>query len=892
MSDDGDFKKGGFKPAYAVGGLAVAGLIVAFVIIGKKTAETTLRPEEVQEAVRKVLVRPVKEQITEWRKVLDDDKSDERMKQEAVFQLARLRDKESLGRFLKLLDGSSNHATARIVSMAILEFPREEAAKAKSSLEKKFDASNNEDVPQLAAALTYIRDKDYFKKVFEVYRSGKTESAKRVDGGTSFDPEELIFMTDRSTFRGFSKDEKNGVRQLVATVLSKEPAKDDLGTLIELLKDKDIEVSSAASVGIAKLNDASASKELIAKLAEAEKTDNENARKRYIEALKNGIGGAGLVYALKVVPTSDELEARGRYIMEQIRELADPSAADAYKEYLKDESNPAHYRSQIALALADIGDADAVPYLGKRMDQKGIGFNCGSDTSLKCLSNNLGWKKMAPVDADPVTFREQTFSSQYIGDLAVLYPDKKADFLAASGSHIKTFNAWFPMPWLVAYRALVYMGDKESIEWAQKVLKDFKLPDEKLVNLGDDPSCPPTNKMCTLFKLNDFTTATRYIGASKDMAMVDTLTKFLERPKDKKGNEIRLSFSEMELATNPGYRESMVQSTQAAVDGLAEWGPEAGKAAEKLLKLIKDKDHGFFPRLMAGRALGRVASEKDMVAALKEAKGWTDADAKVSVLMAAQQKATPEVTALALDMIQPTTDPAALSVNTWAARVVGWGGAKGIEDKLLKMVEDKDLRVFAALAITLGGDEDLVRRGLVVFEQKSREDKKYEGEIASLRNYYLDTFDSRGITSDDVDSGRFFRFVRNALTMKRMGSSSDVNEAGKTTHEWASVYLIAGLKRLDMNATVPGGMDRLVLRVKLLRVAKSGSDENKTAAVETLKFLKEQGSIMSLRSEAGLTGQLATRAFFEIRHPEASLGAPGDKEKDKNEDKYFSKPKK
>ncbi len=892
MSDDGDFNKRSFKPAYVVGGLAVAGLIVAFIVIGKKTAETTLRPEELQEQVRKVLVRPVKEQITEWQKVLDDEKSDEKIKQEAVFQLARLRDKDSLGRFMKLLDKTSNHATTRIISMALLEFPRDEAAKAKAALEKKFDNANNEDQPQLTAALLYIRDKEYFKKIFDVYRAGKTESAKRVDGGTSFDPEELILITDRATFRGFAKDEKNGVRQLVATVLSKQAAKEDLQTLVDLLKDQDIEVSSAASVGIAKLNDASASKELIAKLAEAEKTDNETARKRYIEALKNGIGGAGLVYALKVVPTSDDLEARGRFIMEQIRELADPSAADAYKEYLKDESNPPHYRSQIALALADIGDADAVPYLGKRMDQKGIGFNCGSDTSLKCLSNNLGWKKMAPVDADPVTFREQTFSSQYIGDLAVLHPDKKAQFLADSGAHIKVFNAWFPMPWLVAYRALVYMGDKESIDWAAKVIKDFKLPEDKLINLGDDPTCPPTNKMCTLFKLNDFTTATRYIGTSKDTQFVDTLSKFLERPKTKKGDEIRLSFSEMELAQNPGFRESLLQTAQAAVDGLAEWGPEAGKSAEKLLKLIKDKDHGYFPRLMAGRALGRVASDKDMQAALKEAKAWTDADAKVAVLMAAQQKASPEVVALALDMIQPTTDPAMLAVNNWAARVVGWGGTKGLEEKLLKMCEDKDLRVYAALAVTLGGDEDLVRRGLVTFEQKARAESKYDGEIASLRNYYLDTFDSRGITADDVDSGRFFRFVRNAETMKRMGSSSDVNEAGKTTHEWASVYLIAGLKRLDMNATVPGGMDRLVLRVKLLRAAKTGSDDVKPAAVQTLKFLKEQGSIMSLRSEAGITGELATRAFFELRHPEAAMGAPGDKEKDKNEDKYFSKPKK
>ena len=37
---------------------------------------------------------------------------------------------------------------------------------------------------------------------------------------------------------------------------------------------------------------------------------------------------------------------------------------------------------------------------------------------------------------------------------------------------------------------------------------------------------------------------------------------------------------------------------------------------------------------------------------------------------------------------------------------------------------------------------------------------------------------------------------------------------------------------------------------------------------------------MSLREESGSTGEMARRAFFELRHPEAAMG-PGDKEKQK-----------
>jgi HEAT repeat protein len=894
MSDEGDFKSGRFKPAYAIGGIAVLGLIGAFIYFGKKAAETTLRPEEVHAEVRKILVRPLADQTKEWRRILEDPKSDLRMQQEAIFQLARLRDKESLPKFIKMLGETDSHPTTRVISMALLEFPRADVQPAVPHLRKKLDAANNEDQPQIASALIYARDKDSFKKLFEIYKKDVMKSARSVDGSSSFDPEDFILLTDRGTFRGFSKDEQSGVRQLVATVLSGTAEKEDLSTLIELLKDKDIEVSSAAAVGIAKLNDPTASQLLVQKLGEAEKTDNETARKRYVEALRNGIGGAGLVYALKVVPHEvADLESRGRFILEELRELADPASAPQYKEYLKDTSNPAHYRSQIALALADIGDADAVPYLAERMDKQGIGFNCGAESTPKCLSNNLGWKRQPPVDADPVTFREQQFSAQDIGDLAILYPEKKGEFLSIAGPHIKKFNAWFPAPWLVASRALAYMGDQETFDWCKKIVKDQKYPDHALVNLGDpDPACgAQKDKGCLIFRMNEFATATRYVGYAGDATYVDTLGKWLERPKDKKGGEIRLSMAEMELAQNPGFREFLLNTAQAAADGLAEWGPSAAKASGKVLKLMKDKDHGMFPRMMAGRALGMIGTEKDLVDALKEAKASSDADFKIAVLMAAQHRPTEPVVSAALDMLAPSSDPAMLGVNAWAARVAGYGGTKGHEERILKMLDEKETRGFAALAIALGGDDDLVRRGMVLFEQKSRAEDKWDGEINTLRSLYLDTFDSRGLTPDDVDSGRIFRFVRNANLMKRSGASDEMAEGKASSHEWASIYLASGLKRLDMNATVPGGMDRLVLRYKLNKAAKTGDDATKALAINTLKFFKEQGSVMALRDEAGTTGELARKAFFELRHPELAMGAPGEKEKQKD-DPYFSKPKK
>lgn len=893
MTDEGDFKQGR-STKLIIGGAIVVVLGAGVIYLAKRTSETTLRPEEVRAQVNKILVEPLGQQAKDFREMLDKKDVDERLKQEAIFQLARLRDKEALPKIKKILADTSNHATTRICSMALLEYPRADVQDQKQILEKKFDSADSSDVPQITSALVYIRDKDYYDKIFATYKKDVMGSARGVDGSASFDPADLIELTSRENFSKNAGDEKPGVRQLVAVVLSNNPQNEDLATLTKLLQDPDIEVSAAAAVGIAKLNDATASKILVDKLSAAQRMDNDTASKRYMEALKNGVGGAGLVYALEVVPQDTaSSEENARYVLEQLRELADPSAAAKYKEYIENKSNPPHFRSQIALALADIGDPDAVKYLAERMDLRGIGFKCGPDSNEACWTNNLGWKKQPPVDADPVTFREQQFSAQDIGDLSVLYPDKRADFAALSLAHLRKFNSWFPAPWLVVSRAQAYLADSDFLDWSKDKINKFKLPDQDLVDLGNDPKCPVDKRGCTIFSLNELATAQRYIGLAHDASFVDKMSKFLDRPKTKKGNSIGFSDLELENITNPGFRQAYMQAAQGAADGLAEWGPEAGNATDNLLKAIKDKDQGSWVRLMSGRALGRVASDKDLLAAVKDAKSWTDNDAKIALLMGAQEHATPDIAAAAADMIVPTNDAIVLAVNNWAARVVGWAGTKGLEDRLIKMLDDKGTRVFAALAVILGGDEDLVRRGMVTFEQKARaEQGGWDGELHMLQGIYLDTFDSRGLSMDDVDSGRLFRFVRNANIMKRAGASDDANEAGLSNHEWASLYLKQGFKRLDMNATVPGGIDKLILRYKLNKAAKTGDDVVKQAAIDTLLFLGEQGSIMSLRDEAGATGEMARRAFFLLRHPEAPPVPDKEKKEGETDDKYFSKPKK
>ena len=136
--------------------------------------------------------------------------------------------------------------------------------------------------------------------------------------------------------------------------------------------------------------------------------------------------------------------------------------------------------------------------------------------------------------------------------------------------------------------------------------------------------------------------------------------------------------------------------------------------------------------------MGLVGSEKNLLDAMKQAKSSTDGVFKIVVLQAAQVHATPELAASAVEWIGAPAGDDTLRVYMWAARVVGWGGTKGLEDKLLKLLDAKETRVYAALAIALGGDEDLVRRGMVTFEQKSRGEpdgaERWKTELNSLRD--------------------------------------------------------------------------------------------------------------------------------------------------------------
>jgi hypothetical protein len=65
----------------------------------------------------------------------------------------------------------------------------------------------------------------------------------------------------------------------------------------------------------------------------------------------------------------------------------------------------------------------------------------------------------------------------------------------------------------------------------------------------------------------------------------------------------------------------------------------------------------------------------------------------------------------------------------------------------------------------------------------------------------------------------------------------------------------------------------VVLRHRLLALALGDDAAVRAGAVNTLRFMKEQGALLALRDEQGEVGQLAQEAYHRLLNPTVVLGA-------------------
>ncbi len=828
--EDGDFKKGKVKPVVAVVLLVVAALgAVLFVTVGVEKDAEVLSPEKAALEKKRILMLPEQEQIEQFRKYAAGESS-AYLKEEALKRLAWAQDPTGIDLAIAALKDPEQKIRSQ-AALALAEYGSA-ADKAKPALLAALKEAGPESKPQIAWALVVLHEPSAFDEIMAQYRAGALSTVQKLGGGNAFDPQKLVELISTDQLAAMHKDESPAVRQLVATVLSRSADPKYTDQLIALVKDADKTVAHQAAPGLGKIGDDRARQPLVEALTGLSAEE----RLAYLEALRDGIGTKGLVLALDTV--SKETKTREWHQTEQvfkmIDKLADPSGGDALVAYAEKNEHP-HWQYRSGVALAEIGDLRAVPLLARRLRQ---------DTQ-KIYGDETDYEQLLKRNNN-----ERTVSARMLSDLAQLHPDSRDDIKEKSEKAVWQWVTSLPLPHANGLRALSSMGSKIHL----KKLREWADPPDKLPLEGQQPPMPDAWVIAQ--------SALRYVGWMKDEQSWGMLERQLKR------RDPDLDVTQEALM---GGGVAILGMTLRALgvgasDGFSEWGDN--RAFKPLMTYILDPKEHEEAREHACMALAWVATDEEMVKVAETIEEHSGDDKKEQtirwcLLETLVQRPVPGTAAALLPMLKSSGD---LQLRHQVARAIGKAGLSAdVAAQLFEMLKDESLMLDAGLALMLGGTDETAARALAALADVPPE------ALLELQEMWYRSF---GYWSQlDLEKGHIFRFVDNAVAMSRV----EIRDAAQ---DWATVQLMRQFDNL-MYDNGPHSFTRVVLRKRLIDMAKGSDADKRAASLRTLKFMGEQGVLLSLRDAGGETGKLASAAYHDLMNPKITLGVKEIDDEDK-----------
>lgn len=816
---DGDFKKNRFNPvAVLVGVLAVAGL-GAFLAFGMKSDAERLTIEQAEQQKKALFVLPKDEQLPKWREWAKTDRSTE-LRAEALKQLAYAGDPAGVDAAIAALKEPSEPLQA--MAGTVLASYGKAADRARGPLLEALKTAGPGSKPQIAWALVVLGESQAFDEVMKLYRAGHLSQVQRLGGGLAFDAEQIVKLVSLDKIAGLAGDESGAVRQLVATVLSRNADPKYTDQLIKLVNDADTQIAQQAAPGLGKIGDDRARQPLLDALTKADK----DTRTKFLEALRDGIGTQGLVLALETIDQKDPNRAwfQTKQVFDLIHKLADPRGGEYLAKYI--QTNPhIHWQYEAAAAMAEVGDVRAVPTLAKRLRMD----------PLKIYRDDTDYEMALKRDDN-----ERVASARHIADLAVLHPQKREQIAAQAEDAVIFWVHELPSPHANGLRALAAMQSTKDID----ALRKWANPNTPLPKEGQQPPMPEEWVIAQ--------SAMRYVGWLKDQRSWGVLEKALTaRPK-----ELDVTMDGLMQGGVAILGMALRAIGVGAADGFAQW--QDPKAFKPLLDYVLEKKNNEQSRLAACSAMAWVAKDEDMITVAKKIQEHGSNDKADQVIRACLletliKRPVPGTTAALLEMMKPDN---MLETRSQLARAIGKAGIDATaEQKLFEMMGSETLMNDAALALIIGGKPETAARAVAMYADKPK------AALEELQELWYKTF---GYWShDDLEKGRIFAWVDNAVAISRV-------EINHTTQDWAPAQLMRQFDNLDFD-NGPHSFTRVVLRHRLWNMAKS-DDQKRAAAIRTLQFMKEQGVLLALRDEKGPAGELASAAYHELMNPKVLAG--------------------
>ncbi len=824
---DGNFRRGKWiAPLVLI--VAAAGIAGTLFFVFKKDKEA-MKPEDAAKKKQDIFLLPRKEQIPKWRELATSNEP--LLEQDALIELGLLNDDQGIKLATDALKSKDHRITA--VAAQVLEHYGSPAADgAKPALLDALKGADDSDEPQIVWALVTLKEPSIFDKAMDLYRKGHLTKVQRLGGGNAFEAKRLAYLKPLDEFAKLADDSSDSVRQLVATVLSDNSDPKWTPILTKLVKDKSTEVAREAAVGLGKIGDTNARDPLLAAL----KTADKDSRQKFLDALRDGIGGEGLVLALDSVDHSKPETEWGqtKEIMERIRLLADPDvkAADALVKWVEAAKPHPHWYGEVGMRLAEIGDIRAAKYLAQRL----------SDDPQKIYKVDHLYES----DAGGLLAKgdsERMAAARMLADLASVFPDRGKELNEAAYDAIETWTKNRAEP---SASALRFYSTTKS-EKALPQVRDWAFPKDKLPKEGETGRFPAAWEIAQ--------SGLRYIGRYQDKESFDKLLKQFKRRTEPPEGDAKLDVSVDGLSSGGRTELGMVLRgiDLGAADGLGEWGDP--KASKPLMEFIEDTLSHEEARQAACSALAWTADADTIKEVAKRAIKYAgDKDQKKQFIggcyaTTLSQNVKPEAASDLIDLITPD-----LSLPVQLALAEAIGAAPLTPENVAKLREKlkvDETRNAAALALIMGGDEDIAAQTVGFYGTLPPE------ALDALKDSYFRAF---GFWSDeDLKRGNIYRWVDNA-------ESIAIVKVRDAPQQWATARLSDQFDNLVFD-NGPHSQTRIVLRYFLNNAAKTADDKTKAEAIRTLKFMKEQGSLMSLRHEKGSTGDLAEKAFHEFMNP-------------------------
>jgi hypothetical protein len=294
-----------------------------------------------------------------------------------------------------------------------------------------------------------------------------------------------------------------------------------------------------------------------------------------------------------------------------------------------------------------------------------------------------------------------------------------------------------------------------------------------------------------------------------------------------------------------------------AAQGFSEWGDH--RAFKPLMAYIEEPKENEQSRMEACSALAWVAEDEDFVTIAEKIKQYGGSDPKDQVRQACLLEAliTRPIAGTSDALIGLLVPESELPVRHAVARAIGKAGIEpNVEAQLFEKLKDEKLVNDAALALMLGGSPDTAARALAGLAGQPKE------AVDELQELWYNSF---GYWSHrDLDEGHVFRYVENAEAASRI-------EFDNVPQGWVAEQLRRQFKSLQYD-NGPHSFTRVVLRHRLLAMALGDDAVVRAGAINTLRFMQEQGALLALRDEEGEVGKLAQNAYHRLKNPSIVLG--------------------